>query len=79
MRAPGCAWECLSHGFRSYTTVYGYVAAWLRRRLTRGDETLPLSSRAMIHWPIVATTSRTLTGPGSEVPLQRQNSPRIPV
>jgi hypothetical protein len=34
----------------------------LRRRLTRGYETLPLSSRAMIHWSIIGIMSRTLTG-----------------
>jgi len=34
----------------------------LHRRLTRDYETLPLSSRAMIHWSIIGIMSRTLTG-----------------
>jgi transposase len=34
----------------------------LHRRLTRDYETLPLSSRAMIHWSIIGIMSRSLTG-----------------
>lgn len=74
MNRTGIQWEYLPHDFPPVKTVLPRrwvlerSLGWLmlHRRLTRDYETLPERSQTMIHWAMIDSMSRTLTGENTQ-------------